>query len=517
MIIHHLLYQDINKKTLKTMSVISVLDLFNWYAKNIPIKLPKKSPFEENVENDYLNKLDQVVYVTNNDDVTVLENLLKLIDDGDLNQTNIDWKMLYPQNVNFGFRGPHLYDKEQKHFSAIEAIFKTQLNDTPQNWAIFQKKRVISTSSVYGIILEVGTTQFPNMFVVKSPKNSSKELLHEYLVGQMVCNPLRKTKIPNFPYYFGIIKCSKAEVDKTNIKSWCNTTESIPQIIMENIVSTDEKGNTISAITLKDYILNSDEKSVDLVIDYFLGTMNAIFTAWKFIGFSHNDLHTSNVLLRQIKSQPNTSLNKWMIPLAFENGYLIAKPGDYIPTVIDFGKSSFQNDKITISYPQNMMESQPNSIGKSRPMNDVLHLMSFIERNLIERRMKTPEFGKNVDLVLEEIYSVFYQLLSSTKKGTGSLFEKVAVIPTLEDFRDQTSNRNLFFNLPSTMAYIENEKFIRAFLTKVFKIKMLQPFLDDKYLSQEQSAMIQPINPSSISNLVLGSLKQKGIKRKADG
>jgi hypothetical protein len=499
------------------MSVISVLDLFNWYAKNIPNKLSKKSPYEEIIENDYLNKLDEVVYITNDDDVTVLENLLKIIDDGRLNQTNIDWTMLYPQNLNFGFRGPHLNDKEQKHFSAIEAIFKTQLNDTPQNWPIFKQKKVIGTDSVFGIVLEVGTNQFPSMFVVKSPKNSSKELLHEFLIGQMVCNPLRKIKIPNFPYYFGLIRCSKVEADdKKNIKSWCNETESVPQIIMENIKTTDEKGNQLSAITLKEFILKSDEKSVDSVIMYFMGTMNAILSGWEFVRFSHNDLHTSNVLLRKIVSLTNNSVNKWMIPVAFDNGYLIAKPGDFIPTIIDFGKSSFQNDKITITSPQNMIESEPNSVGKSRPMNDILHLMSFIEKDLKERRMKTsPDFGKRVDLVFEEIYSVFYQLLSTTKRGAGSLFEKVAVIPTLEDFREQTGNRNLFFNLPSTMTFIENDIFIRNFLTEVFKIEMLKPFLQDNYFTQQQFAMVQPIDPSSISKLIEGSLKQSGTKRKS--
>lgn len=493
------------------MSVVSVLGLFHWYAKNNPNKLSKKSPFTKRLVDDYLNKLDQVVWYSNEDDVTVFENLIKLIRDGTVNHNNIDWSILYPQNNNFGFTGPHLSEREQRHFSAIEAIFKSELNDVPQGWKIFDQRKVIGQVSVYGTILEVGPSKNPDMFVIKSPQIDSKELLHEFLVGQMVSNPLRRLKIPNFPYYFGIIKCSKVHIDnKRNIKEWCKPTEQVPQIIMENIKSIDDKGNQIPAITLKEFILNSNETTIDLVIIYFLGVVNSIFTAFVDIGFSHNDLHTNNILLRTIA----LSKNKWMIPMVFNSGYLIAKAGDMIPTLIDFGKSSFENEKIFITFPQNMVDNEPNSFGKSRPMNDILHLMAFIDKDLSEKRTKTTlDFGKRVSLVLEQIYDVFYSLISDTPQGSGILFEKVAVIPTLEDFKSQTGNKSLFFNLPPTMMFIENENFLKKFIDGVLKIKMIQPHLENNFVLLQHATMVQPIDPTSISNLIEGSTRQSGIKR----
>lgn len=494
------------------MSLISVIDLFNWYASNMPKKITKNSPYDQRIEDEYLGQLDKVVWIGNNDDLTLLENFTKLIDEKSINENNVDWLMLYPQQNDFGFTAPNLTDKEQRHFAAIETIFKSDLNVSPQKWIIFDQKKVIGANSIFGTIIEVGPPGYPTMFVVKSPNNVSKDLLHEYFVGHIVCNYLRKTKLPNFPYYFGIIRCSKADVDASKkIKTWCESKDQIPQIVMENIKSVDDKGQIIPTITLRNFIQTANNDSINLVLNYFIGIMNAIFTAWFELRFSHNDLHTDNILLRKIAN----SQNKWMIPIFLNKGFIIAKSGDYVPTIIDFGKSSFEAKNSFVTLPQIMYEAEPNSHGKSRPMNDILHLMAFIKTNIIHQRAKLgTNFGQTVDIILEEIYAIFYSMISKTQLGTGALFDKIVVISTLEDFISQTANKTLHYNLPSTMMFIENNDFIDEFFSRVMKLEKLQPFLENFYLKPDQASIFQKINPDQTARLFTASQKLAGVKRK---
>lgn len=492
---------------------ITVSDLFKWYGNNIPKIISKNSPFVKELENNYLDKINQVSWISNEEDTEVERDINDMIENGFI-PSNVDWERLYPQGQNFGFTDSHLNERENIHFSAIESLFESDFKKIPQLWTIFQQRKVVGNPSAFGIVIETGTVNFPSMFIVKSPQTVSKELLHEYLIGKEVCNQLRKYRIPNFPYFFGLIKCSKARVDTVSkkITTWCEKSnpESIPQIIMENIRTTDPKGQILPPQTLSDYISQSDDSTLDWVVVYLLGTMNAIFTAWKEFGFSHNDLHTSNVMLRKV---PPGSSKTWMIPVIFDLGYLIVKPSRSIPTIIDFGKSTFVGGgkKTQVSYPKIVDEAESDSFGQARPVNDILHLMSFIQRDISEKRksLSSHTFGRKVDIILEQIYLIFYNLLGEYSETKSGLYSKFKEISTLEEFRRVLSTTSNWLNLPSEFIFIENETFIQKFLTNVFQLEFIQPYIEDHYLKPQTESTFQPLSPVAITNVIIDSQKKR--------
>jgi len=195
--------------------------------------------------------------------------------------------------------------------------------------------------SVHGYVVFSDFIKIKNKLVIKTPKDDDeiRNMLFEYYIGSKFINKLRN-KTPNFMYTYGIFMCNplikiKKVSGKEDIKinvAFCNDNNK------NNIYVLFEK---IDGTTLHDYIQQiKTEQGFDDVINSVIQIMLSLDIAQKEGQYSHNDLHTDNVMLRNIDN-----------PLTYD--YLIGKSKytmnmNYIATIIDYGMNRFVEDNIPL-------------------------------------------------------------------------------------------------------------------------------------------------------------------------
>lgn len=357
------------------------------------------------------------------------------------------WSKWMP-GTDFGFTGSHLNETEQTHFQAIETLIRSDIvKNKPGNWLLFRELRAIGQATS-GVVLEVGPPEFPNMFAVKSPKEqqfspqqqiiklNTNSLLHEYLVGKQVANFLRAHYIPNFLYYFGIIKCDNVSTfpdNSKNVVSWCDPSidNSVPQIIMEN--SRNSK-------TLLEFFHSVSNET--LLFNLLTQVINAIFWAFKTKSFSHNDLHPENVLVRPIQ------INKpWFVPVAYETTKQFQLL-DYVAMIIDLGQSSFVSKSQTfVAVPSSLKATK---YGVSRPLNDCFHLFALLTLKL--------KMNENTFATFLHIFDKLFQWMI-VKKGIDS--KKFA---SFDDFtRNGNKNGKRWWKLPKSSLLLEHNLYLNEF------------------------------------------------------
>lgn len=430
------------------------------------LKQDKTRPLPRKQRKEYLaflNSVNVASYVKN--EMQIDHKVEELLKSANVKSANVlQWNILYPFDKYFGFTGPHLSFLEIIHFQAVESIFRSTLNHIPKDWTIFKEKKVIGATSVSGIVLEVGPPKFPSMFIVKSPRSrTSLELNHEFLIGKVVCNDMRSHILPNFPYHFGLLNCSYAKVKKGDkqIVDWCTPTDKVPQILLENVRD---------SYTLYDAV----QKEPTNLIFYLLQTMNAVFAAFQKYGFSHNDLHTDNVLIRSLPKSSTKIVDPWLLPIVFDFGYFVLKPGtnDKVAVMIDYGQSSITLNGAFIAVPQDPTTYHPESAGVSRPVNDIIHLMAFLLDNILKFRLKINNDGYAEDVVatLESMYSEFRNLI------------KTKIPKTLTRFIETTSSESIWYNLDPSTKTIENSQFIKTWFLNVLKLPKVKTFYQSHFV-----------------------------------
>ena len=183
------------------------------------------------------------------------------------NRNKIKWDNLWPFE-DFGWTASHLRPEESDHFEIIEYLFRNPtISNDPQDWKGIKERAPLNplsplipsgTSGTKENKLVTGPSSRPDLFVVQFPTKGTF-VLHEYLVGKVVCNYLRTNLIPNYPYYFGVIHCSKPVFDSTDkLISWCQNQpggDIYSQVAMENIY---KKSVTLLDVirTEPQYVLN---------------------------------------------------------------------------------------------------------------------------------------------------------------------------------------------------------------------------------------------------------------------
>lgn len=165
------------------------------------------------------------------------------------------------------------------------------------------------------------------MVVVKCPResSSSKELIHELVIGTKVLNVLRKW-IPNFSYVYDAFSCSAPVINKNKENTnWCmNTKNPVEYVIYENIQN---------AVAIGDLCNEFNEDVANHALMYIMQCSLALYLAEKTNNFAHCDCHHENVLLRPYSEK------EFYIPYAFEKKlYYVPSPGK-IATFIDYGMS----------------------------------------------------------------------------------------------------------------------------------------------------------------------------------
>ena len=150
--------------------------------------------------------------------------------------------------------------------------------------------------------------------------NSILDIVHEMFIVNLL-NSYR-SKIPNFVYMFGYFECQNSLDLGNSMRSLCNLSTNIngiktPFIILERI----------NGPTFEEYLKNKPK--LNEILNYYLQILLSLETVSD-IDFSHNDLHTNNVMLR-----PTDEIN---IKYKLNNTDIYLKTNT-IATIIDFGFS----------------------------------------------------------------------------------------------------------------------------------------------------------------------------------
>ena len=381
----------------------------------------------------YFNNLEEISWIESPKIKKIVDDFDKTLSLKQIDRNKINWSILFPIS-NFGWTGSHLNQNEIDHFTSIQTLFLSEINRLPQDWNLIASRKLISSSTKEGYIIVVGTESRPDLFVIKSPKFDDNSLMHEFLVGSIVSNALRREFLPNFPYYFGLLRCSEAQVDSGKLESWCENEPESPQIIMEHIRDSSSFYNIV-------------KKSSQHTIQLFLQVFNALYIAFDLFRFSHNDLHLANILIRS--THPKGAL--WPIRFGRNLGYLRTS---MIAIIIDFDRASFSTsgNESFFAKPSSTKISRPETFGYSHPLTDILFLISII---YVETK------DSIVKKILSHIYEIFYQMVSVR----ANVNELNFVATNLENHVQTTKTQRyaIYFGL---WKYIENLDFFSQFFER---------------------------------------------------
>lgn len=182
----------------------------------------------------------------------------------------------------------------------------------------------------------------------------STTLLHEAVVGTIL-NSLRG-ELPNFAYFFTTFGCDAPKFVDGDWR-WCvfDGKNPAPYVVQEYLGST----------TLNDIIL---EISVDEINRIIVHLLMALWVAGDRLGFTHNDLHHYNVMIRKLSSPEQ---------FVFDVGTPLYLVNDLIPCLIDFELSRVAYQGTTFYSPRTM-----DNMNASRyfPARDVFNLVQFAAR-----------------------------------------------------------------------------------------------------------------------------------------
>tara|TARA_R110001632_G_scaffold211680_1_gene337232 strand:- start:79 stop:1533 length:1455 start_codon:yes stop_codon:yes gene_type:complete len=215
---------------------------------------------------------------------------------------------------------------------------------------------LLSESGNFGTVWKTKIRGLSNVTYIKTDKNIAEFdkhfLKHEFFVGYQL-NSLRKC-IPNFMYVYGLFECKKVEGG-----SPCQPSENewgpdynVDYLLMEKIKD---------AFPLTSILTNEKEKiSHFQIMSIYFQVILSIKLAWERFGFTHYDLHTSNVVL---ESTPNDEFvlieYKCMQKTYYVKSNIIARIIDYGLSHVEVENMHFGNLNIGRKMGFNADESSP--------------------------------------------------------------------------------------------------------------------------------------------------------------
>jgi len=234
-----------------------------------------------------------------------------------------------------------------------------------------------------------------SMIVFKNDYN--EEILHEGLVGLYVINNLRRI-LPTFIWTYGFTSCNLPIYKRDKmVLTACNKETKFRKIeIKDDIWNIRDKEyiglitENINGIGLKEYIRNVKYRD-DAIYRIILIVIISLKYAYEKFKFVHWDLHIGNIMMRKsYKKYIKTGVKYIKIPEG--------EDGDYIPTIFDFGLSSFEMDKrVYGNYDYQKIALIPENGTSYTDVVKFLYSMRFeFERN------------KNVKNVIDEILRLIF-------------------------------------------------------------------------------------------------------------
>ena len=283
------------------------------------------------------NKLPEVIYDYNlhiKDQIDLEQNLISSYQFCPSEENNPDLDNLDASKVKSEV-SENFYN--EKAMSAVSCMVNS-INVYTDGDSTFKNERIkqylnnivkLGVDSAQGFVFTVDLKDAEKMFIVKVAQddNESVKIDHEAFIAFYGTNKLRK-QIFNFAYIHTIIKAPKPEIDNTGkVISWVEGNgKEISYAFYENIVSISFKDFT-NTCSPEDFIL------------YYLQVMLALKVAQASCGFSHDDLHYENVLMRKV---PLKDFYLEYKVNGHDAEYIRSK--GYIATLIDFGMSHIQLD-----------------------------------------------------------------------------------------------------------------------------------------------------------------------------
>lgn len=244
-----------------------------------------------------------------------------------------------------------------------------------------------------GIALLAGFKGARDVFVIKSPRTALDDaLIHEYFVatggsyvnedGEGVVirgtNYLRRYCL-NYSQIIGAFRCTPPNVDPGSgrLNSWCNLNADsdsfVNYLIYEKIPGVDVQ-KYASQMSFKQFL------SIVMQICY------ALEIGYVVNGFTHYDLHTENVILREVSTKDNPVY----LPFYFGNRPIYIK-ATHIATIIDYGRCHVQSlvpeesTKLAsehFGYKASLAQSYGIYDDRSRPFYDIFKFLGFLLHNL---------------------------------------------------------------------------------------------------------------------------------------
>ena len=223
-----------------------------------------------------------------------------------------------------------------------------ETNDRIRNWITSLKQ--IGEASIEGYAMSgslkntnlhstyKGSHMIANdLFVIKAPQNPNDDnLLHELFIGIQL-NKLRKF-IPNFALVYGGFKCTSPVINTNKeVVSWCLQSDSpVNFVVYENIDP---------SIPMSEYVKDC---TTTQFLDKYFQVLFSLRLAHSQLDYTHYDLHSQNVLIRDIKNKEynKSDVDKFSIPYITNNNKIEYLITDKISTFIDNEFSHVEIDNI---------------------------------------------------------------------------------------------------------------------------------------------------------------------------
>lgn len=239
------------------------------------------------------------------------------------------------------------------------------VRDKIRSWLIDLLR--IGSASTYGKAFLTDFRQTHQPFVLKAPQDPQDQSpTHELFVGLLGTNKLREV-IPNFAYIYGGFNCSTPFVSTNKeVITWCDSSQGVQYIVYENIAPSISFRQSLKTASVTDIASN------------FMQTILALLVAEQTIGFTHYDLHTENILLRDI-GDPNSFYIPYTIAIGSDGTQTVFVRAKRVVTMIDYGFAHIVVDGKSYGNPINATVYK-----RTHPLSDAFKLLMFIYRDLMD-------------------------------------------------------------------------------------------------------------------------------------
>jgi len=248
--------------------------------------------------------------------------------------------------------------------------------------ALFTSLRRVGAESKNGNALLVGIKSTKGVIIAKSPKSKlNDELFHEYFVGVMALNGLRR-RTPNFAYILGAFKCLPPDIgEDEKVIAWCeangiNNPENLVNYVLYEKVAGQSVEDLISTCTAAEFF----SWFVQICISLHLS---------RHVKFTHYDLHTGNVMARPWKEGEDLAIKYEVQPNL--TWYVKAQTAVQI---IDYGMSHVMIGRK--HFGKRRIEHAGVHPDQYRPMFDLYKFLGFGLLQMLDT--KNPEAKKLIPL-----------------------------------------------------------------------------------------------------------------------